>query len=82
MKKGNNGIERVVDNLGRVVIPMSFRKKLGIERNSRVVISLDDDTVSIKASGSVCSMCKMQIELNTDLGICKDCIERVKKYTV
>ena len=80
MKKGDNGIEREVDNLGRIVLPMEFRKKLGIERNSKVLITMNDETVFIKASEPLCAMCKKQGALNTDLGICKNCIEKVKKY--
>ena len=77
MKK-DNGIEREVDNLGRVVLPIEFRKKLGIERNSKVSITMDDDTVLIKASEKRCPMCKKQTDLDLMLGICSECIQRVK----
>ena len=77
MKK-DNGIEREVDNLGRVVLPIEFRKKLGIERNSKVSITIDDDTVLIKASEKICPICKKQANLSQILGICSDCIEKVK----
>ena len=80
MKKESTGIEREVDNLGRIVLPMEFRKKLGIERNSKVLITMNDETVCIKASECICAMCKKQGELNTELGICRNCIEKVKKY--
>ncbi|MBQ8321170.1 MAG: AbrB/MazE/SpoVT family DNA-binding domain-containing protein [Clostridia bacterium] len=82
MKKGDNGIEREVDKLGRVVLPINFRKRLGIERNSRVLISMDEETVLIKAYESLCAMCKKPGELNSDLGLCPSCIEKVKNYNV
>ena len=74
------GVVRPIDELGRIVLPMEFRKKLGIERNSKVLITMNDETVFIKASERLCAMCKKQGELNTDLGICNNCIEKVKKY--
>lgn len=40
-----NGIEKEVDNLGRVVIPMEFRKRLGIVSNSKVMVSLEGDII-------------------------------------
>lgn len=80
MNKGDKGIEREVDNLGRVVLPIEFRKKMGIERNSRVTITMEDEGVLIRAADSVCSMCKRQAELKAELGLCAECIERVKKY--
>ena len=80
MKKGDVGIEREVDNLGRIVLPIEIRKKMGIERNSKVLITTNDDTVFIKPSNKVCSMCKKQCELIPELGLCKSCIEKVKNY--
>ena len=82
MKRGSNGIEREVDKLGRVVLPMDFRKKLGIERSSKVLITMNEDTVLIKASERLCAMCKKQVEINSDLGLCPSCIEKVKSYDV
>ena len=38
-----SGIEREIDDVGRVVIPMEFRKALGVEFNSKVLISLLPD---------------------------------------
>ena len=43
------GIEREIDRLGRVVIPIEFRKKLGIEFNSKVLISLSNGEIIITA---------------------------------
>ena len=80
MKKRENGIEKEVDSLGRVVLPKDFRKKLGLDKSPRVLISMDGDTVQIKASDSICIMCKRQTEINSDLGICQTCIEKVKEY--
>ena len=42
-----NGIEKRIDNLGRIVLPMSFRKKLGLKKQDIVVVSLKESTISI-----------------------------------
>ena len=42
-----DGIEKEIDDLGRIVIPVKFRKKLGVEKNSKVILSLNGDTVCI-----------------------------------
>ena len=44
-----NGVEREIDNNGRVVIPMEFRKALGIKFNSRVLIFLSNGEIVIRA---------------------------------
>lgn len=80
MKKEDSAIEREIDKLGRVVLPMDFRKKLGIERSSKVLITMEEDTVLIKASERLCAMCKKPTEVNSVLGLCPACIEKVKSY--
>ena len=52
-----NGIEKDMDNLGRVVIPIKYRRKLGIENNSTVLVSLEDDTILIHPKNRHCALC-------------------------
>ena len=40
-----SGIEKDVDRLGRIVVPMEYRKKLGITEGSKIVFFLDGDTL-------------------------------------
>ena len=80
MKRRSSGIEKEVDALGRVVLPKDFRKKLGLDKSAKVLISMDGDTLHIKASDKICIMCKRQTEINSDLGMCLSCLEKVKQY--
>ncbi len=41
---------RKIDKLGRIVIPKDFRRALGVDINSEVVIRLKDGVVTIKAA--------------------------------
>ena len=75
---GNSGIEKEVDALGRVVLPKDFRKKLGLETNSKVLISIDGDSLHIQPTDQVCAICKKHAEINPELKICSSCIEKVK----
>ena len=43
-------IEREIDDVGRVVIPMEYRKNLGIEFNSKVLISSSRKTQKAEAT--------------------------------
>lgn len=74
------GIEREIDDVGRVVIPMEFRKELGVEFNSKVIISLSDDTVIIKAKSTLCALCGRKIENEKNIRLCKRCIAEVKSF--
>ena len=80
MRKGENGIEKEVDALGRVVLPKNFRTRLGLDTNSKVVISMDGDSLHIIPNQSRCAICKKHAEINPELKICSSCIERVRRY--
>lgn len=73
-----NGIEKEIDNLGRVVIPASFRKKLGIESNARVFISLEDDVITISPSIKHCALCGKKLNPKHRLRLCDACVLKIK----
>ena len=73
-----NGIERKIDKLGRVVLPISYRKRLGLSENSSVTISLSDDMIYISASTLSCMMCGNTNNINKSLRLCQSCIDKVK----
>lgn len=53
----DTGVIRRIDNLGRVVLPIHFRKKLGILENDDVEITLDEnDQITIKKYNSLSGM--------------------------
>ena len=74
-----SGIERNVDKLGRVVIPISYREKLGIKTDDTVVITLRDEFIAIAPSKKICSLCGKGIEHTLDISACDECIKRIKE---
>ena len=72
------GIEREIDNVGRVVIPMEFRKELGVRFNSKVLIFLSNDEIIIKSKISRCALCGEKVEENEKVRLCDKCILEVK----
>ena len=73
-----NGIEKEFDKLGRVVIPISFRKRLGIESNSKVIVSLEEGFIKIRSSIDGCAICGGALSANSKLPLCQKCIDEVK----
>ena len=71
-------MERKIDHLGRVVIPMEFRKKLGIEFDSTVTISLSNDEIIIKSQNMLCALCGNRIDNEKKLRLCNNCISKAK----
>lgn len=44
----SNGIMRMVDELGRVVLPIEYRSKLGIEPRDKVKLVIKDNGIFLK----------------------------------
>ena len=74
------GIIRKTDDLGRVVIPIEYRKKLKIGKNEDVEMMLIGNTVVVKKPVDSCIKCNNSIsELSNKIGInlCDNCIKEL-----
>lgn len=76
---------RHVDNLGRIVIPISMRRKLNIKEGCDVEIELTSDEnteqIIIKPADLSCSLCGSleDIKVISGKNICGNCIKTLKK---
>jgi len=77
-KKMNTEIVRRLDELNRVVLPTDARKAVNIVGTDAVKISWDEDKIIIKKAYPTCKLCGSENGLNEKLGICRECIEKIK----
>lgn len=79
MKK--NFSVRKIDNLGRIVIPMDFRKALEIHEWDDLRIALEGNTVTIRKEHDSCTFCGAKKDLLAfeDKFVCKSCHDKLKK---
>ena len=72
----NTGIVRKVDELGRVVLPVELRQLMGIERETRLEIRREGQTVVIKKLEDYCVFCGNTRKLTTYKAkkICAECL--------
>ena len=73
-----NFVNVKIDKLGRIVIPIKFRKKLGIDNNSVVALKLEGEQILVSAVKSSCIICGTQENLFHTVMICYDCAEKIK----
>ena len=73
-----NGIEKEIDGLGRVVIPIEYRKRLGFELNSKVAISAENGMIQISPINKICVLCGKRVEKGRKLPLCPKCVELIK----
>ena len=78
-------MEKIIDNLGRVVIPIGMRKQLDLEEGSKVNIELKDDSIIIKNSKKVDLknyITQLKSKYNKSSEICRildDVINKIEK---
>jgi len=77
----DTGIVRRIDSLGRIVIPMEFRRTLGIHVHDQLGIRLEGDNIVIGRHSDTCAICGAEGEMVIvkDRCICPDCIGAVKR---
>lgn len=68
-----------IDKLGRIVIPMAFRKQLGIKENDEIKIFIEGIQIILTPNTHRCKICSSKIMSTGKIQICDKCIELIKK---
>ena len=73
------GIARTIDRLGRIVVPVEFRRALGIGDHDLVEISLDGDRIVLVKQERVCTFCGAFSELREHRSklVCATCVSQL-----
>ena len=71
-------VERRIDKLGRIVLPMHFRKTLGLEGEADVVLDICGNTIIVKCADTACRLCGSTNEVSGNLSICAECRAKIK----
>lgn len=74
-----NVIERMVDELGRVVIPADFRSALHIGTKCVVAMQVNDGSIIITPKQMICAICGNPITAHRKHHLCDACVEEIKK---
>ena len=68
-----------IDKLGRIVIPIQYRKQLGLIENTEINIEYCNRQIVITAADSLCRICSAIVDTNSPFPLCRECISRVRK---
>ena len=72
-------IRRKIDKLGRIVLPIDFRKSLGIRDSEEVLLSISENNITIKRNiSSCCRICNLELAEENQFSLCKRCINKIK----
>ena len=82
--KDGRGVEKMtqfvrkLDHMGRIVLPAEYRKKTGIDDLAEVRITEKDGKIIIEKLSPCCKICGAEENLNKEMDVCEDCIEKIK----
>lgn len=77
----STGIIRRVDELGRIVIPMSIRQTLSLNERDPVEIFMDGERIILQKQQCACIFCggKEDLTVFAEKNICSACLEALKQ---
>lgn len=77
----STGIIRKIDDLGRIVLPIELRKKMGIEQRDPIEIYVDGDAIILKKYDSECIFCGNRKNLTQykNKHVCDSCAKNLSK---
>ena len=74
---------RKVDSLGRIVLPVEFRKEFDIDKNSNIDICVEGNQITLKKSEPSCKICRTAKNLkqvpDKNIFICANCQKNICK---
>jgi len=77
----STGIVRMVDQLGRIVLPIEIRKTMDISEKDPLEIFIDDGKIILMKYHPACTFCSNADNIVYFNGkrICADCLKKIKE---
>lgn len=75
----STGITRKIDELGRVVLPIEIRRKMGIGERDSLEIYVDGDSIILKKYEPACIFCgdSKNVVLHKGKNVCAACVREL-----
>ena len=67
-----------IDKLGRIVIPINYRKQLGIKAHDNLAVSREGRSIIISTQKCTCLLCGNDVQQYQKMQICDECIKQIK----
>ena len=76
----STGMARKVDDLGRIVVPVEFRRLLDIHEGDELEVTLEDDRIVLTRIGKACALCggTEQLRRFHDRHVCAGCVGELR----
>ena len=67
-----------IDKLGRVVIPIQYRRELGLCEGSEINLRCCERKIIIVPKEPTCRICGGELKCSCEIALCEGCIQMVK----
>ena len=74
-------MNKKVDALGRIVIPIGLRKKYNLNEGTAVTFKEECGTIYISPVQNLCKLCQKKLDSEKAIPVCKECIQMLKAQT-
>ena len=72
-------ITRKIDELGRIVLPIEFRKALNVDTKCDLDMEVKDGAIVLTPKQTVCHNCGAVIPAKSKYCLCKACVKKIKE---
>ena len=73
-------MNKKVDALGRIVIPIELRKKYDLNEGATVLFKEENGLISISPAKRCCKLCKKELANENPVLLCQECINHIKNF--
>ena len=76
----STGVQRCLDELGRITLPKEIRKNLSIPTGTPLLINVEGNKIILEKGNSACAICGSVEDVKefNSKGVCQSCIEQIK----
>ncbi len=76
----STGVQRCLDELGRITLPKEIRKNLSIPTGTPLLIHVEGNKIILEKGNSACAICGSVEDVKefNSKGVCQSCIEQIK----
>ena len=74
-------MNKKIDALGRIVIPIGLRKKYDLHEGATVIFKEEGDFICLTPIRNTCKLCNKTISPDKAFSLCDECINIIKTKT-
>lgn len=76
----STGVQRALDELGRITLPKEIRRHLSIPTGTPLLIHVEGSKIILEKSSAACSICASidDVRAFNNKGVCYSCIEKIR----